>query len=287
MEALWRGFTEDKAGKAVLATMVHTWKALGPRFGPIRGDMVTIADCRAHTKARREAGIKDGTIHTELGHLRMVLLWAADHKLIATAPRIERPSKPEPKERWLTRSEVKKLIDAAEKPHMKLVMHLLLATAGRVAAVLELTWDRVDFKTRQIRLRNPDDPTKRKGRAVVPINATLMAVLTEAKEGAMSPYVVEWGGHPIKSIKKGMRLAAARAKLDGVTPHVFRHTAAVWMVESGIPMEEVAQFLGHSNPGITRRVYARFSPDYLQTASSALELDEPSDVDPTPEMEET
>lgn len=51
-------------GRAVVGTMVHTWKALKDRFGPLDGNAVSIADCRAHTESRRAAGIKDGTIHT-------------------------------------------------------------------------------------------------------------------------------------------------------------------------------------------------------------------------------
>jgi integrase len=44
------------------------------------------------------------------------------------------------------------------------------------------------------------------------------------------------------------------------------------MAEKGIPMAEIAQYLGHTNPMITYKVYARYSPDYLSTAASALEV---------------
>src|SRR6266581_2107900 len=91
--ALWQAYLDDKSGRAVTVTMGYTWKALKDRFGPMAGDAITVEDCRAHVKERRKAGIQDGTIHTELGHLRMVLLWAKKQKLIADAPHIERPSK--------------------------------------------------------------------------------------------------------------------------------------------------------------------------------------------------
>ena len=73
-------------------------------------------------------------------------------------------------------------------------------------------------------------------------------------------------------MKKGIASAAERAGLEGVTPHVLRHTAAVWMAEAKTPMTEIAQYLGHSDSRITERVYARFSPDYLAGAAAALEL---------------
>lgn len=272
VQDLWTSYTLDKDGKAVLVTMEHTWKALRERFGFRDGESITKEDCRAHTKARRQAGISDGTIHTELGHLRTVLVWAEKNKLIGKAPDIERPSKPEPKDRYLTRDEAQRILSCAKTPHLKTAIHLMLGTAARVTAVLELTWDRIDFERKLIYLRNPDDKVKRKGRAVVPINATLMTALRDAKDGALTDYVIEWAGEPVKSLKRGIATAAREARVKGVSAHVFRHTSAVWMAEAGVPMEEISQYLGHSSVEITRRVYARYSPDHLRKAAAALEF---------------
>lgn len=269
---LWDAYTTDKAGKAILATMVYTWKALAERFGGRDGESITREDCRAHTLYRRSNGISDGTIHTELGHLRMVLSWAEKNKLIGKAPDIERPSKPEPKDRFMTREEAQKMIAFAKTPHLRTAFHLMLGTAARVTAILELTWDRVDFDRKLIFLRDPNDKAKRKGRAIVPINTTLLSALRDAKAGALTEYVVEWAGQPVKSLKKGIATASRQADIEGVSAHVFRHTAAVWMAESGVPMEEIGQYLGHSSAEITRRVYARYSPDHLRKAASALEF---------------
>lgn len=269
---LWQAYTLDKDGRAVLATMQHTWKALKERFGTRDGESLTKDDCRAHTNDRRQSGIADGTIHTELGHLRTVLVWAEKNKLIGKAPEIERPSKPDPKDRHLTRDEAQRILAAAKTPHLKTAIHLMLGTAARITAILELTWDRVDFERRLIYLRDPTDKVKRKGRAIVPINATLLTALREAKAGALTEHVVEWAGQPVKSLKRGIATAASNAKVEDVSAHVFRHTAAVWMAEAGVPMEEISQYLGHSNVEITRRVYARYSPEHLRKAASALEF---------------
>ncbi len=269
---LWQAYTLDNTGKAVLVTMGHTWKALKERFGTRNGESITKEDCRAHTADRRKAGISDGTIHTELGHLRTVLVWSERSRLINKAPAIERPAKPAPKDRYLTRDEARRIIEAAKTPHLKTAMHLMLGTAARITALLELTWDRVDLQRKLIHLRNPNDPVKRKGRAIVPINGTLHAALLEARKGALTNHVIEWASAPVASIKRGIQTAAKDANVPKVSAHVFRHTAAVWMAEAGVPMEEISQYLGHSNVEITRRVYARYSPDYLRKAAAALEM---------------
>lgn len=279
VKSLWESYCLDKAGLAVLETMKHTWKAIEPRFGALEASEVSIAHCRAHIQERRAAkssknptGIKDGTIHTELGHLRMVLKWAEHNELISKAPHIERPAKPEPRDVHLTRGDVLKLADAAKVPHIRLAILLLIGTGARSTAALELTWDRVDFDRRMITLRNPFDRTRRKGRATVPMNGMLYEALQEAKKASLSPFVIEWAGSSVKSIKKGLKAAARAAKLDDVSPHVLRHSAAVWLAEGGHSMAEISQFLGHSNSRITERVYARFRPDHLRDLAASLEL---------------
>lgn len=269
---LWDSYTLDKGERSVVTTMKYTWKALEPHFGAIEGEAVTVADCRAYTKARRDAGKKDGSIHTELGHLRSVLVWAHKQRLITHAPHIERPAKPEPKEGYLTRPEVSALMDKANSPHVRLAILLMISTGARSAAALQLTWDRVDLQRQMIQLRSPFDRERRKGRATVPINATLLAALKESKEGALSPYVIEWAGGPVLSIKKGIKTAGTAIGRPDASPHMLRHSAAVWLAEDGHSMEEIAQFLGHSNTSMTYRVYARYSPTYLRKLTDSLEF---------------
>ena len=140
IEELWQAYVHDRAGRAVLNTMRYTWKALRPRFARADGDAVLVGDCRAHTEQRRAAGIADGTIHTELGHLRMVLRWAEKQGLIAHAPHIERPNKSKPVEKFLTRTQVRAMMDAATMPHVRLFIELAITTGGRSGALLDLTW---------------------------------------------------------------------------------------------------------------------------------------------------
>ena len=271
---LWAAYVQDRAGRAVTVTMVHTWKALKGRFGDMEADAITVEDCRAHMAERRKARIMDGTLLTELGHLRMVLKWSEKHKLIDRAPHIERPPTPKPKEGHLTKAQARALIDAATVPHVKLYIVLGLGTGARNAALLDLTWDRCDFERERIDFRNPTIVIPHKGRAIVPMNRTVKAALLSARQDAMSEYVIEWAGKKVASVKRALRFAAKRAGVGHVSPHMLRHSAAVHMAEAGVPMEEIAQFLGHSNVNVTRKIYARFSPDHLHTAAAALEYDD-------------
>lgn len=268
---LWELYRQEKQGRRVADAMKSEWHVIGPHFGHLRYDQIGIDTCRAYVRAQRKAKRKDGTIWTEMGHLRTVLTWAATRRLIAYAPEIERPAKPPGKDRWLTDAEIEKLLSAKCAPHIRLAIQLMLATAGRVTAVLELTWDRVNFERGQIDLRESADGP-RKGRAVVAMNDGLRAALSQAKESALTEYVIEWGGEPVGRIKTGFNAAVKAAGLTGVSPHVLRHTAAVHMAAAGIPMEKISQFLGHTSTSVTERVYARFAPDHLREAAEVLDF---------------
>jgi len=163
------------------------------------------------------------------------------------------------------------LLAAQQTPHLKLFIQVALAAAGRPLHILQLTWDRVDFHRNTINLDDPERDRTAKGRARVAMNDEVREALIEARRHATSRYVIEFEGKPLKRIKGSLERAAKRAGIK-VSPYVLRHTAAVWMVEAGVSIEEVGQILGHTNPAITYRVYARFRPGHQQNAVRHLQV---------------
>ena len=241
----------------------NAWKALQPEFGTLRPDQIDRPSSRKYSTIR---GASPGTVRRELAVLRAAVRWF-DPQCPAV---FELPAPPPPRERHLSRAEYDRLVGAARRtPHVYLFTILALATAARATAILELPWNRVDLGRGIIRLGSG---SRLKGRATVPITDRARQALEEAREVALTPFVIEYGGKRVGRIRKAFMRAVARAGLGtDVTPHVLRHTAAVWMAEAGTPMAEIAQYLGHSSPDVTYRVYARYSPSYLRGAAAALE----------------
>jgi integrase len=292
IRTVWEAYRADKAGRRIADNMRATSPAVLPFFGHLKPDDISPKTCRAYAAARRaakrgsaayqarraaagkpvEIGVADGTIRTELNQLRAALLWAVDHRMIARAPKVEMPRAPDAPDRHLTRHEFARLLDAAETPHLRLYLNLAIATGGRNAAVLELTWDRVDFQRNLIHLGEPGASRPRKGRASVPMTDTLRAALSNALAIKRTDRVIEYGGEPIASVRTALGKAVKRAGLPKVTPHMLRHSSACWMAEDGVPMGEIAAYLGHSDDTITQRVYAKFSPEHLRRASRSLEI---------------
>lgn len=258
-----RGKPVDRQGTA--------WVSLAPAMAGVQVDEVPGA-AKRFTARRRASGYHDGGIWSDLVYLRAAFNHAVKVGAIDRAPHIPLPPKPAPRERYLDRDQARRLLAGAGTPHVRLFIVLGLATAGRASAILGLTWDRVDFGAGVIDLREPGRRLTTKGRAVVPINETARAELEVARGAAMTNHVIEYAGQPVGSIKKGVAAAAKRAGLPWVTPHVLRHTAAVWMAEAGVPMTQIAQYLGHRDSRTTERVYARYSPGFLASAARALNL---------------
>lgn len=242
------------------------WANATDTFGALRPDQITPELCEEYAELRRAMGRSDGTVLKEINTIRQALNW----NKVNTA-RFEAPPAPPPRDRYLTKPEARLLLDGCVQPHVRLFVRLALATAARKSALLGLTWDRVDLERERINLTVVGE-AQRKKRATVPINDQLMADLIEAKKAAQTPYVIEYAGGNVVNVKKGFAGAVRRAGLEDVTPHDLRHTAAVWMAEDGVSMDEIAQYLGHSSSKVTFAVYARFSPTHLRKASKSLEF---------------
>lgn len=267
IDGIMLAYIADKKeqGARSVNAMEASWKALGPTFGHLRPDQVNRPLCRMYAKARRAGGVSDGTVIKDLGVLKAGLGWAKMANLAA----FEMPATPPPRDRYITREEMERLAQGAESAHAELFIRLAWATAGRASALLELTWDRVDFIRGQIRLSAGQG--RQKGRATVPMTDSLRAALEAAYKVRTCHHVIEWGGEPIQNIAKAFRRAGERAGIEGISPHILRHSAAVKMATDGISLHKIGQFLGHSDPRVTYRVYAKYSPEHLSDAKAALE----------------
>ena len=259
-------YLDEKSDAQSFSIMTYTQKPILAFFGNLRPDQIERRECRAYAEKRRSDGKQDGTIIKELGFLRAALRWHDPH----TPAVMAFPRTPAPRNRYLTRQEYAALLNAAASHHIGLFIRLALATAGRKTAILELTWAGVDFERRQINLGS--GPSRNKGRAVVPMIPEIETALREARKAALTDFVIEHGGKPVRDIRKGFAAAVQRAGLSAdVTPHVLRHTAAVWMAEKDVPMPQIAAFLGHVDSRVTERVYAKYQPEFLRRAAAALE----------------
>lgn len=241
------------------------WKAMSSYWTNVSPNLIDEPMCKAYGKRRK---VSPATLRYELTMLSAALRWAKAQKHIEDAPHIWRPASPEHVDRALTKEQFVKFFEQVKAPHAQLYMRLALATCARPTAILEITWDRVDFARGLITLNPVGRIQNAKRRPVVPIADSLMDALREAFAGRQSDAVIEHGGTPIVSIKKAFQAASKRSGLHA-SPYTLRHSGAIWKAEDGVSMDELAQLMGHSDSKTTSKHYARYSPTYLRTAANA------------------
>jgi len=84
-------------------------------------------------------------------------------------------------------------------------------------------------------------------------------------------HVITVGNAPVSDIETAfVRLRERSGLEESVTPHALRHTCGTWMGQAGVPLWEIAGYLGHSIAR-TSELYAHHHPDHMSRARASLE----------------
>jgi integrase len=267
-----------------------TWNAnLGPTFNPltaadlvepmeVRGEMRTI--CHKYAAERHAAGIRRASIWTELNLLRTVINWGADEtRKYVPKVKVFVPRKAKSRQNKLEPNDYIKVYRAASEPHVKLFLLLAICTTQRMSAILELAWDRVSLEKRMIDFqidRDQEDildSSGKKARAKVDMNEILYLALVEQKRHARTPFVIEYNGKPIKSVRRALYRAFNKAGIKGqfLGAHALRHAGATWLADAGTDMRVIQRLTGHEDIRTTEIIYADHSRGYLKGAVDFLD----------------
>lgn len=236
-----------------------------------------------------EAKVSDGNIRRELGGvLTPAISLAMETGLLANGHYpVKMPPPPKHKTYFLTRSEAARLLwesrgfpvhggpgrDSRARAHLPLFILVALYTGQRKEAILDLTWDRVDFVNNTIDFDVPGRGIVKKGRASgQPMPRPLRLALFRAKThyATSRQYVIAYDGQPVADIKHGLKSAAIRAGLPRCTAHTLRHTATSWLVQAGVDLMTAGGYIGHADPNTTKR-YAHLAPGFGDKAVAVFE----------------
>jgi integrase len=256
-------------------------------WGDKRLSDVTGASCRAYAAITTRAGAR-----RELEDLRAAIGHHRSEGLCRELVSIVLPERGQPKDRWLTREEAARLIRAAwryrevqkghptgrkSRQHVARFVLIALYTGTRAGAICGGSFNRVQGSgyidlERGVFYRKPEgerETKKRKPPAKIPdrLLAHMRRWHRDKPGRAGQVYAVQFNGKPIGTgIEKAFRGACRDAGLEGVTPHVLRHTAATWLMQKGTSIWDAAGFLGMTTETI-ERVYAHHHPSFQEEAA--------------------
>jgi len=271
-------------------------------FGSMTCWEVNVETCSSYA-ARRMAGeigraVKSGTARRELGTLSAALQFAYKERKLSQPIPVSYPPAGAPRTRWLTRKEAAALVAGAlgitataydmksRQPakwgrvfqpsyHVARFILIGLYTGTRHEANLSMRWG-VNSKSgwfdleRGIMYRRGEgevDTNKRRVPAPIPDN-----LLPHLKRWRRSTMIgpVEYAGRLIAKERKGWSRARELAGLShDVTPHILKHTCITWMLQNGVPIRQVAGFVGTTEK-VIETTYGHHSPDHLNEARTAF-----------------
>jgi integrase/recombinase XerD len=182
-------------------------------------------------------------------------------------------------EKFLTPPEFKALLKAATDARERCIL-LLLAGAGlRVGEMTQTTAEDIDFRKGYLHIQAAKSKGK-KPRTVVLLPQVANAIakqLSGRSKGWLFPSYRE--GHiSSRQVQNVLDGIATRAGLQEIKrkdkagkdrhrihPHLLRHSFAIWSLDSGVPVGDLQDQLGHASLATTG-IYLKASPNHRREA---------------------
>jgi integrase len=248
------------------ANGVYQIEALARWWGDKVASDINARTCREYATTKSAAAAR-----RDLETLRAaVRYWNKYYGPLASLPSVVLPDKVPARQRWLSRSEVAKLLWAARRTqHLRRFILLALYTGSRSGVILRLQWDQIDLSRGVMaRIRPGTAASAKKLAPPVRIGKRIISHLRRWKrlDGGRIAYLCHYEGVPVKKLRRSWEAAAARAGLERVSPHTLRHTRATWLMNAGVDLWEAAGSLGMS-PETLRTVYGKHHPDFQKRAA--------------------
>jgi integrase len=250
---------------------------------------VTGDTCRSYAATRT-----DGAARRELEDFRAAINHHRREGLHDKIVSVVLPPKSKPKEDYLTRDEAAALIWHAwryrEKQNLRATNRATRKHVARFMIVARYMGSRAGVICEaSIETKRPDDrawinlrtgmfygrPVSRdetnKRRQLIQVPSELLAHLRRWRKAGQR-YAVEWNGEPVLKVRKAHDAVVAACKdILGrhVSPHIWRHTVATWMMQNGGDPFEVAGHLAMTQETLMR-VYGHHHPKHSAKAHAAL-----------------
>ena len=173
-----------------------------------------------------------------------------------------------PRVRFLTVTEAKRLVNCSD-PDLRQLVRGALLTGGRYGELIALRVEDYDADAGTVYVRDSKSGQPRD----IPLNDEGQDFFEEvaAGRGQGETLFLRDNGEPLgkSQQKRPLKEEATKAKLDGVSFHILRHTYGSFLAAKGVPLQVIAAALGHADTRTTEKHYAHIQPDHVAKAIRA------------------
>jgi site-specific recombinase XerD len=249
----WYSFTLGQ----VMAWMVQN--------GVTHPEHITAREVRAYLADMSARGLSDYTVNNHARAIRTLLLFLHSEKYIPEPVKFKMPSVASKQLRYLTASDVQKLLSACTEKRDKALILLMVDTGARRGEVCALNWQDVDIASGLVRIVEGKGG---KTRSVVVGTLTRRALLAYRRELHSDT------SKPLFQTSNGRRLLAmgVRSLLERVgkragvkvNPHALRRTFATLSLKAGMNPLHLQALLGHTTLEMTKRYIQMVDDDLVE-----------------------
>lgn len=248
-----------------------------PRWGGHKVESIRAADARALHRHVTDAGYPVAA-NRVISTVSKMINWAKDEGHVSEEmpnPCARVKKNPEtPRNVMIREGQWEAFFDslmAARTYQDRLMFLSYLFIGGRRGDLAGLSWDRVDLKAETVTFKKIKDTRGRFRSLELPLSGLGARILRTLPRIPGSPWVFP-GRDPKKPVASVSVLwgSARKGRLDSITLHDIRTTAAVLMRDAGVPYDVVKYVLGHAAKDVTDRHYAFTMTRPARQASETL-----------------
>ena len=220
-------------------------------------------------------GFEKSTIARKLSSLRSFFAFLKERGVIERDParNVQGPSARRPLPRALSEEAIGRLFEAAENSENRVrdtaILELLYGCGLRISELAGLKWEDVDLDERWLTILGKGSKERRVPFGKCALRA-LLAIKQEQGDREAKCVFDGRNGKPltVRTIHRAVTALATAAGLEGVTPHVLRHSCATHLLEHGASLKFVQEFLGHESLATTQ-IYLTISASWMKESYAA------------------
>jgi site-specific recombinase XerD len=206
------------------------------------------------------------TLNRKMAAVRCFFKFLLKNEYITTDPSTKLESSKIPKRlpEYLTHEKVLKIIDATECFRDKVIMMVLYTTGARLSEIHRLNRNDIDFTNKQIIVIG-----KGNKQGTVYLNQIacdmLKQYLDSRTDDCEALFVNNQNERLGKRyIQKMVKKCGLKAGIEGVHPHLYRHSLASRMAMEGIQIQTIQEILRHESISTTQ-LYAHLSKEKIRS----------------------
>jgi integrase len=226
-------------------------------------EAIDVEDIDGLVERLQEAGNSDATINRKMSALRVIFEMAVARKWITEAPELPHKKEGKGRIRWLQDGEEEALLDMTRrlgKGDEADLWLFLVDTGARVREALKLGWgDLQNGRATFWETKNGEPRT-------IPLTQRVLAMLAR-RRGEPRPFDFDYP--QARHTWDRVRGLLGFAEDTQWVIHMLRHTCASRLVQRGVPLLVVKEWMGHKSVQMTMR-YAHLAPSNLDAAVAVL-----------------